>query len=245
MIFLKTEDEIELLRKSNLLVGKTLAEIAKVIQPGVTTAELDKVAEEFIRDNGAEPTFKGYPNPYGGVPFPASVCTSVNGQVVHGVPGNVVLKDLAFVECKGNHFIEICASRDILIENCSFSVQQANNNTYGEMIQLDVLEPLSFHHFRDNSLNNATYDGTPLDNVVIRGCTFNRGQSHMHGGVGSHIDNMLSGNGSMHTNITVEDCVFTGSENNSITAEGVNGFFVRNNKIIVRKYLQNGHYVYN
>ena len=59
MIFLKTEDEIELLRKSNLLVGKTLAEIAKVIKPGVTTKELDRVAEEFIRDNGAVPTFKG------------------------------------------------------------------------------------------------------------------------------------------------------------------------------------------
>ena len=58
MIFLKTEDEIELLRRSNLLVGKTLAEIAKVIRPGVTTKELDRVAEEFIRDNGAVPTFK-------------------------------------------------------------------------------------------------------------------------------------------------------------------------------------------
>ena len=54
MIFLKTEDEIELLRASNLLVGKTLAEIAKVIKPGVTTKELDRVAEEFIRDNGAD-----------------------------------------------------------------------------------------------------------------------------------------------------------------------------------------------
>ena len=61
MIFLKTDDEIELLRKSNLLVGKTLAEIAKVIKPGVTTKELDRVAEEFIRDNGAVPTFKVFP----------------------------------------------------------------------------------------------------------------------------------------------------------------------------------------
>lgn len=58
MIFLKTEDEIELLRQSNLLVGRTLAEVAKVVKPGVTTRELDKVAEEFIRDNGATPTFK-------------------------------------------------------------------------------------------------------------------------------------------------------------------------------------------
>ena len=92
MIFLKTDDEIELLRQSNLLVGKTLAEVAKVIRPGATTKELDKVAEEFIRDNGAIPTFKGFPNPYGS-PFPASICTSVNEQVVHGVPGDVVLRE--------------------------------------------------------------------------------------------------------------------------------------------------------
>ena len=89
MIFLKTDDEIELLRKSNLLVGKTLAEIAKVIKPGVTTKELDKVAEEFIRDNGAVPTFKGFSNQYG-EPFPASICTSVNEQVVHGIPSDDV-----------------------------------------------------------------------------------------------------------------------------------------------------------
>ena len=93
MIFLKTEDEIELLRQSNLLVGRTLAEVAKVVKPGVTTRELDKVAEEFIRDNGATPTFKGFPNQYGD-PFPASICTSVNEQVVHGIPDKKdILKD--------------------------------------------------------------------------------------------------------------------------------------------------------
>lgn len=100
MIFLKTEDEIELLRQSNLLVGRTLAEVAKLIKPGVTTGELDKVADEFIRDNGAVPAFKGFPNPYGS-PFPASICTSVNEQVVHGIPGDVVLKegDIVSVDC--------------------------------------------------------------------------------------------------------------------------------------------------
>ena len=100
MIFLETDDEIELLRKSNLLVGQTLAEIAKAVKPGVTTGELDKIAEEFIRDHGAVPTFKGFPNPYGS-PFPASICTSVNEQVVHGIPGNVVLKegDIVSVDC--------------------------------------------------------------------------------------------------------------------------------------------------
>lgn len=100
MIFLKTEDEIELLRDANLLVSKTLTEIAKVIKPGMTTLDLDKLAEEFIRDHGAIPTFKGFPNPYGPA-FPASICTSVNEVVVHGIPNDVPLKDgdIVSVDC--------------------------------------------------------------------------------------------------------------------------------------------------
>ena len=92
-IFLKTEDEIELMRQANLLVSRTLGELAKHIKPGVTTLHLDKIADSFIRDNGAVPTFKGFPNPFGG-PFPASICTSVNEVVVHGIPDDkTVLKD--------------------------------------------------------------------------------------------------------------------------------------------------------
>lgn len=100
MIFLKTEDEIELMREANLLVGRTLAEIGKAIKPGVTTKQLDKIADEYIRDNGAVPTFLGFPNPYGG-PFPSSICTSVNEQVVHGVPNDEPLKegDIVSVDC--------------------------------------------------------------------------------------------------------------------------------------------------
>lgn len=100
MVYLKTDDEIELMRQANLLVGKTLAELAKVIQPGVTTRQLDRLADEFIRDNGAVPTFKGFPNPYGD-PFPASICTSVNHQVVHGVPNDTPLQegDIVSVDC--------------------------------------------------------------------------------------------------------------------------------------------------
>jgi len=100
-IFLKTEDEIELMRQANQLVAKTLGELAKHIKPGVTTLHLDKIADEFIRDHGAIPTFKGFPNPYGG-PFPSSICTSVNDVVVHGVPSaDTVLKegDIISVDC--------------------------------------------------------------------------------------------------------------------------------------------------
>ncbi|MDR2841514.1 MAG: type I methionyl aminopeptidase [Paludibacter sp.] len=88
MIFLKTDEQIELLRISNLLIAKTLAEVAKIIEPGVTTEKLNKVADEFIRDNGAVPGFLNYNG------FPKSICTSVNEQVVHGIPSEkVVLTD--------------------------------------------------------------------------------------------------------------------------------------------------------
>jgi len=100
MIYLKTDDEIELLRKANLLVSSTLAQIAKSIRPGVTTRMLDALAEEYIRDHGAIPTFKGYPNPFGRE-FPASICTSVNQVVVHGIPNDEPLRegDVVSVDC--------------------------------------------------------------------------------------------------------------------------------------------------
>lgn len=100
MVYLKTDEEVELLREANLLVGKVLAELAKVIEPGVTTKQLDTIAETFIRDNGAVPTFKGFPNPYGS-PFPASICASVNYQVVHGIPNDTPLEngDIVSVDC--------------------------------------------------------------------------------------------------------------------------------------------------
>lgn len=95
MIYIKTDEEIELQRQSSLLVGATLAEVAKNIRPGVKTIELDRIAEEFIRDHGAEPGFKGY----GG--FPASLCISVNEAVVHGIPDETELKDgdIVSVDC--------------------------------------------------------------------------------------------------------------------------------------------------
>ena len=96
MIFLKTEEEIGLMREANQLVGRTLGELAKHIKPGVSTLQLDKIAETFIRDHGAIPAFLGY----GG--FPNSICASVNENVVHGIPSSkVILKegDIISVDC--------------------------------------------------------------------------------------------------------------------------------------------------
>jgi methionyl aminopeptidase len=95
MLYLKTDEEVGLLRESNLLVSRTLAEVASLIKPGVTTFYLDTVAETFIRDNGGTPAFKGY----GG--FPGTLCTSVNDEVVHGFPSKYILKegDIISVDC--------------------------------------------------------------------------------------------------------------------------------------------------
>ena len=95
MIYYKTEEEIELVRKSSLLVAKTHAEIAGLIKPGITTLALDKIAEEFIRDNGGVPAFKGY----GG--FPNTLCMSPNEQVVHGIPNDRFLEnsEILSVDC--------------------------------------------------------------------------------------------------------------------------------------------------
>ncbi len=96
MIQYKSDEQIELIRESSLLVGKTLAEVAKLIKPGINPIELDKRAEEFIRDHKAIPAFKGY-----GGSFPNSLCLSVNEVVVHGIPAKEVLKDgdIISVDC--------------------------------------------------------------------------------------------------------------------------------------------------
>jgi len=95
MLYLKTDEEVGLLRESNMLVSRTLAEIASIIRPGVTTLYLDKIAESYILEHGATPAFKGY----GG--FPNTLCTSVNDEVVHGIPSGYVLKegDIISVDC--------------------------------------------------------------------------------------------------------------------------------------------------
>ena len=94
-MYYKTEEEIDLIRESSLLVAKTLAEIAGLIKPGITTQALDEIAEEFIRDNGGIPAFKGYNG------FPNTLCVSPNDQVVHGIPNGRALKDgdILSVDC--------------------------------------------------------------------------------------------------------------------------------------------------
>jgi methionyl aminopeptidase len=95
MIYLKTEEEINLIKESGQVLGKAHAEVAQWIKPGITTKKLDTIAEDYIRSYGGIPSFKGFNN------FPASLCMSVNEVVVHGIPGNYELKDgdIVSIDC--------------------------------------------------------------------------------------------------------------------------------------------------
>ncbi|KQT93752.1 methionine aminopeptidase [Marmoricola sp. Leaf446] len=94
---IKTPDQIALMRVAGLLVGRTLEVLREAVRPGVSTGELDRLAEQHIRDGGGTPSFLGY----GAPPFPASICASVNDQVVHGIPGSRVLAegDVISIDC--------------------------------------------------------------------------------------------------------------------------------------------------
>ncbi len=95
MVHLKTDEEIHIIKESAQILGKAHGEVAKLVKPGVKTSELDKVAEEFIRDNGGIPSFKNYNG------FPATLCISVNDVVVHGFPGKYELKETDIITVDG------------------------------------------------------------------------------------------------------------------------------------------------
>jgi methionyl aminopeptidase len=99
MVYLKTDEEIELIKLSGLVLGRAHAEVAKLIKPGVNTARLDQRAEEYIRDHGGVPSFKGYNG------FPGSLCISVSEQVVHGIPGAYELRDGDIVSIDGGVYL--------------------------------------------------------------------------------------------------------------------------------------------
>jgi methionyl aminopeptidase len=97
-IVIKSPQEIATLREAGRITARALDTVRQLIRPGITTAELDAAAEAVIRKHGASPTFKGYPGPY---PYPASICVSINEQLVHGIPGKRRLQagEIVSIDC--------------------------------------------------------------------------------------------------------------------------------------------------
>ena len=128
IIYLKSEEELDIIKQNGQILGKAHAEVAKLIEAGITTKELDKVAFEYIKDNGGQPSFLNYNG------FPASLCISVNEVVVHGIPSNRVLKDGDIV------------SIDCGVYKNGFHADSAYTHTIGE-VKNEVLELLK-HTYR-------------------------------------------------------------------------------------------------
>ena len=109
MVYLKTYQEINLMRESAMLVSRTHAELAKIIKPGITSLHLDKIAEEFIRDNGGLPGFKGYNG------FPSTLCISQDNEVVHGIPSKRAIKEGSILSIDCGVLIVFMVMRHILL----------------------------------------------------------------------------------------------------------------------------------
>lgn len=126
MIIIKNSKEIDLMRIAGQIVAETLLLVEEKVRPGITTAELNRIAEEFITKHGAKPSFKGL---YG---FPASLCISVNEQVVHGIPGGYILKDgdIISVDCGANiNGFHGDAARTFAVGNISEEAERLINVT--------------------------------------------------------------------------------------------------------------------
>ena len=93
MVVLKSREEIDIMRQAGRIVADVIATCRSQIKPGMTTREVDQMAEEIIRKHGAEPSFKNYKPDGAPYPFPASICASINDEIVHGIPGDRKLKD--------------------------------------------------------------------------------------------------------------------------------------------------------
>src|SRR5690554_1180498 len=93
MISIKSQRELDSMRKAGEVVMLVHKRLEEMIAPGVTTKELDRVAAEVIKSKGAVPSFRGVPCPYGGIDFPGVICASINNEVIHGIPGNRVMED--------------------------------------------------------------------------------------------------------------------------------------------------------
>ncbi len=141
-IILKDNDEIDIMRRAGALVCRVLDHVCGLVKVGATTGELNDVAEKMISDAGAEALFKGVVNPAASYPFPAALCTSVNDEVVHGVPGDRALKDgdVVSIDC-GVRIDGFCgdSARTIPVGNVSKDVQSLLTVTE-ESLQLAISE---------------------------------------------------------------------------------------------------------
>lgn len=150
MVYIKTKREIDLIRESCRIVAETLQLVKANVKPGVTTLELDKIAEDYILSNNAKAAFKGY-SQAGSSNFPGSICASVDDAVVHGIPGNRVLKDGEIIS------IDVGVYKNKYYGDAALSVPVGNVSTEKQKL-LEVTEKALYIGIEEAKANNRVHD---------------------------------------------------------------------------------------
>jgi len=150
VIYIKTKKEIDYIRESCRIVAETLKLVANNVRPGVTTIELDRIAEEYIFSNNAKAAFKGY-SQAGSYDYPASICVSIDDEVVHGIPGDRVLKEGEIVA------IDVGVLKNGYFGDAALSVAVGKISSYKKKL-LDVTEKSLYEGIKEAKVNNRVHD---------------------------------------------------------------------------------------
>ena len=151
MIYIKTKKEIDFIRESCKIVAETLQLLKRYVRPGITTKELDKIAEDYILSNNAVAAFKGYSQGGSSVDYPAAICTSVDDEVVHGIPGNRVLKESEVIS------LDVGVQKNGYFGDAALTV--AVGSISGEMQRLmDITEKSLYIGIEEAVVNNRVHD---------------------------------------------------------------------------------------
>ena len=176
-IVIKSPQEIAALREAGRINARALDAVRQLIRPGVTTAELDAAAEEVIRKHGASPTFKGYPGPY---PYPASICVSINEQLVHGIPGKRKLQvgDIVSVDC-GSTF-------EGFVGDSAFTIGVGGISTQAQRL-VKVTEQALYEGIRQMQDGNRVGDVSAAIQTFVEGTGFYVTREYTGHGVGRQM----------------------------------------------------------
>jgi methionyl aminopeptidase len=176
-IVIKSPQEIAILREAGRINARALEAVRQLIRPGVTTAELDAAAEEVIRKHGAIPTFKGYPGPY---PYPASICVSINEQLVHGIPGKRKLQagEIVSIDC-GSTF-------EGFVGDSAFSIGVGEISAQAQRL-IEITEQALYIGIKQMRANNRVGDVSSAIQEFVESSGFNVTREYTGHGVGRQM----------------------------------------------------------
>lgn len=176
-IVIKSPQEIATLREAGRINARALDAVRQLIRPGVTTAELNAAAEEVIRKHGAVPTFKGYPGSY---PYPASICVSINEQLVHGIPGKRKLQsgDVVSIDC-GSTF-------EGFVGDSAFTIGVGEISPQAQRL-IEITEQALYIGIKQMLVNNRVGDVSAAIQEFVEGSGFNVTREYTGHGVGRQM----------------------------------------------------------